>query len=228
MNGEPPFVTFNMVASDPEVRALIAAADVRLEVLGFNEHGPRHASRVSDVASRILLRLGYTEHQQHLARIAGFLHDIGNAVSRRNHGATGALLAHNILSRFGLPPRDVATIIGAIGAHGDDHGHPGLATDPVSAALILADKSDVHRSRVRGRDVKRFDRHDRIGFAAQSSHLAVSASANAITFEIALDAGIATEREFRDVFTGQLTMCEQAAETLACTFDVVISEVAAD
>lgn len=228
MNSGPPLVTFNIVATDPEVRALVAAADARLEILGLNEHGLSHASRVSDVASRILLSLGYTIRQQRLAGIAGFLHDIGNAVSRRNHAATGALLAHNILSRLGVDPRDVATIMGAIGAHGDDHGHPGVATEPISATLILADKSDVHRSRVRGRDVKRFDRHDRIGFAVQSSHLAVSASANAITFKLALDGGMATAREFRDLFAGQLTMCEQAAETLACTFEVVISEVAAD
>jgi len=223
---EPIRVTFQSTMNDPEVRALIAAADGKLDALGFNEHGWRHANQVADVAWQLLQDLGLDSHLTELAKIAGLLHDIGNAISRRNHAATGALLAHAVLSRLGMPPDDIAVIIGAIGSHGDDHGSPGIATDPASAALILADKADVHRSRVRTDDVTHFDVHDRVGFAVLSSSVFASTATNAITLEILLDYRLASPREFQDLFRRQLAMCRQAAALLSRTFDVVIAEVA--
>ncbi len=217
---------FHKVERDPEVRALIRAADERLRALGFNEHGARHVNRVANAASTILRKLGFDDHVQNQARIAGLLHDIGNAISREHHASTGARLAHAILSRLSVPSRDITVIIGAIESHGDNHGSPGAATDAVSAALILADKSDVYRSRVRGSETTHMDLHDRVGYSVISSRIRVDHQARTIRFELVQDPRIATEREFLDLFDGQLTMCRQAAELLACAFTAAFSEVA--
>lgn len=228
MNPQQPTVSFDAVAGDPESRALVAAADTKLDVLGFNEHGFRHANQAAEIGSRIMRDLGFDSHTQELAKIAGLLHDIGNAISRRSHASTGALLAHGLLSRMGMPPDQTAVIIGAIGSHGDDHGSPGVPTDPISAALILADKTDVHRSRVRRRDASRFDRHDRVGFAVVSSGTSNSSESNRIVFELVMDVRFASPHEFRDLFQRQLIMCRDAADFLSCTFEIAISEVATD
>lgn len=224
MTGPPD--QFHTVESDPEVRALVGAADDRLRVLGLNEHGFAHVRRVEAVAATILRELGFDDQAQEQARIAALLHDIGNAVSRRHHATTGALLAHTILSRLNVPPLDISVIIGAIGSHGDDHGIPGVATDPVSAALILADKADVHRSRIRERDATSLDLHDRVGFSVMSSRIIVDHDARVLRFEIVQDAGIASAREFRDLFSIQLAMCDQAAKMLDHPLILGISEVA--
>ncbi len=228
MHPQPHVISFDAIAKDPEVRALIAAADRKLDVLGFNEHGFRHANHVADGASRIMNDLGFDSHHQHMAKIAGLLHDLGNVISRRNHATTGAVLAHGLLTRRGMAPDETAVIIGAIGSHGDDYGSPGIPTDPVSAAVILADKTDVHRSRVRGTDISRFDRHDRVGFAVTSSRMLVAPGSGRIDFELVLDGGIASSHELQDLFQRELTMCRQAAAFLSCTFDLVITEVATD
>lgn len=228
MKSEPSSITFEAIASDPEVRTLIAAADRKLAALGFNEHGFRHAHHVSACASGILKELAFDSHQQELAKIAGLLHDIGNSESRRNHATTSATLAHDVLSRMGMAPNDIATIVGAIGSHGGDDSGQGVATDPVSAALILADKSDVHRSRVRTSQTQCHDLHDRVGFSVLSSITSVSSETRKITMELVQNVGVASSREFRELFQRQLMMCRQAAEILCCTFDVVITEVATD
>ena len=174
---------------DPEVQAFIQAGEKKtkrslpLGVLGFTEHGFRHvAGAWRRIPPRnVLIRLEDDAREQDLAAIAGYMHDIGNVVSRHGNASTGAMLAYPILTRLGMPHSEKAIILGAIGSHGDDHGQRGEPVNPVSAALILADKSDVHRSRVRNLDPSKFDDHDRVNYAATSSFLRVDAENRTIT-----------------------------------------------
>ncbi|MGH2559556.1 MAG: HD domain-containing protein, partial [Thermomicrobiales bacterium] len=147
-----PSLLLDIVKADREVQAYIRQANRTLGVLGFTEHGFRHVGLVANIARNVLRLLDYDYRQQELAAIAGYLHDLGNVISRHGHAATGAMLAYHILNRLGMAAEDVAVVLGAIGSHGDDSGRLGEPVHPVSAALILADKSDVHRSRVRNTD----------------------------------------------------------------------------
>ncbi len=213
------------VRNDPEVRAFITQANINLGVLGFTEHGFRHVGLVSNIARNVLARLGYDERQQELAAIAGYLHDIGNVVSRHGHASTGAMLAYPILTRLGMDPEDTAVVLGAIGSHGDDGGRLGEPVHPVSAALILADKSDVHRSRVRNTDESTFDQHDRVNYAATSSFLRVDRSAGTITLELTIDTQMAPVMEYFEIFLPRMLMSRHAATLLDCRFHISINEV---
>jgi metal-dependent HD superfamily phosphatase/phosphodiesterase len=220
-----PIVTLDVVRADPEVQAFIRQANKNLGVLGFTEHGFRHVGLVSNIARNVLRLLEYDARQQELAAIAGYLHDIGNVVSRHGHAATGASLAHPILNRLGMPPDDVAVVLGAIGSHGDDHHRLGEPVHPVSAALILADKSDVHRSRVRNTYPTSFDQHDRVNYAATSSFLRVDAAAKTITLELTIDTTMAPVIEYFEIFLPRMLMSRHAAELLDCVFHITINEV---
>lgn len=217
---------FHAVRSDPQIRRLIDAADEHARELGLNEHGLRHVLYVARTASTILRELGFNKHVQGQAGIAGFLHDVGNAVSREDHASTGARIAGVELARISMSPVDIAVICGAIRAHGDDHGKPGVATDAVSAALMLADKSDVHRSRVRGQDVSRMDRHDRVGYSVVSSSIRADHPSRTIHWELVQDVRFANDHEFLDLFSRQLVMCRRAARFLDCDFEIACSRVA--
>ncbi|MDQ3043647.1 MAG: HD domain-containing protein [Chloroflexota bacterium] len=216
---------FDAVRADAEVQALIKQANVNLGVLGFTEHGFRHINLVASIARNVLRLLKYDERQQELAAIAGYLHDIGNVVSRHGHATTGAILAHQILLRLRVSPEDMAVILGAIGSHGDDHHRLGEPVNPVSAALILADKSDVHRSRVRNLDHATFDQHDRVNYAATSSFLRVAADAQTITLELAIDTEMAPVMQYFEIFLPRMLMSRHAAELLECAFHITINEV---
>ncbi|HEV2528572.1 MAG TPA: HD domain-containing protein [Thermomicrobiales bacterium] len=213
------------VRNDPEVRAFITQANINLGVLGFTEHGFRHVGLVSNIARNVLARLGYDERQQELAAIAGYLHDIGNVVSRHGHAGTGAMLAYPILTRLKSDPEDTAVVLGAIGSHGDDGGRLGEPVHPVSAALILADKSDVHRSRVRNTDESTFDQHDRVNYAATSSFLRVDRAARTITLELAIDTQMAPVMEYFEIFLPRMLMSRHAATLLDCHFHISINDV---
>lgn len=221
----PDVVTFEMVSNDPEVAALIEQANANLGVMGFSEHGVRHVTLVSRIAVNVLKRLGYDEQMQELAAIAGYLHDMGNAISRYDHSLTGAILARDILVRMGMPPADVSIVMAAIGSHGDDSDRLGEPVHPVSAALILADKSDVHRSRVRNPDPTTFDAHDRVNYAATSSFLRVDDEAKTITLELAIDTAEAQVMHYFEIFLPRMLMSRRAAEFLGCAFHIVINEV---
>lgn len=218
-------LTLDKVKADPEVQALITQANINLGVLGFTEHGFRHVGLVSSIARNVLRILGYDERQQELAAITGYLHDIGNVVSRHGHATTSAMLAHSILLRLGMAPEDIAVVLGAIGSHGDDHGRLGEPVNPVSAAAILADKSDVHRSRVRNTDLASFDQHDRVNYAATSSFLRVDPEAMTITLELTIDTEIAPVMNYFEIFLPRMLMCRHAAELLGCEFHIVMNEV---
>lgn len=213
------------LARDPEVAAYIEAANANLGVLGFTEHGMRHVNLVASIARNILRHLEYEPHLQELAAIAGYLHDIGNVVSRYDHGTTGALLAREILIRHHVAYEDVALILGAIGSHGDDSQRLGEAINPVSAALILADKSDVHRSRVREKDPREFDQHDQVNYASKSSFLRVDKEQHRITLELTIDTSISQVMNYFEIFLPRMLMCRRAAEFLDCAFHININEV---
>jgi hypothetical protein len=220
-----PSLSFEEVRNDPEVQAYIKQANINLGVLGFTEHGFRHVGLVANIARNVLRLLDYDERQQELAAIAGYLHDIGNVISRHGHATTSAMLAYSILNRLGMPHPDVAIVLGALGSHGDDHGRLGEAVNPVSAALILADKSDVHRSRVRNTDPSTFDQHDRVNYAATSSFLRVDAEAKTITLELSIDTEIAPVMNYFEIFLPRMLMSRHAAELLGCQFHIVMNEV---
>lgn len=218
-------ITVVDLESDPEVRAYIEAGNANLAVLGFTEHGLRHASLVSHIARNVLRRLGYDQREQELAAIAGYLHDIGNAISRYDHSLTGALLAGQILRRHGVAPEDIALVMGAIGSHGDDSQRLGEPVHAVSAALILADKSDVHRSRVQNPDRNAFDQHDRVNYAAVSSFLRVDPNEKSITLELTIDTTIAPVMHYFEIFLPRMLMSVRAAEFLGCAFHININGV---
>jgi hypothetical protein len=218
-------LSYDAVKGDPEVQAYIKQANKNLGVLGFTEHGFRHVGLVANIARNVMRLLDFDPRQQELAAIAGYLHDIGNVISRHGHATSGALLAYPILNRLGMAPEDVAIVLGAIGSHGDDHGRLGEPVHPVSAALILADKSDVHRSRVRNTDPATFDQHDRVNYAATSSFLRVSPEVMTITLELTIDTEMAPVMQYFEIFLPRMLMSRHAAEMLNCAFHITINEV---
>ena len=180
---------------------------------------------VSKIARNVLRHLGYDREYQELASIAGYLHDVGNVISRYDHAYTGAMLARDVLSRMGMPPSDVAIIMGAIGSHGDDSQRLGEAVHPVSAALILADKSDVHRSRVRNPDAATFVQHDRVNYASESSVLRVDPENKRIALGLTIDTSISQVMHYFEIFLPRMLMSRRAAEFLGCAFHIDINGV---
>jgi hypothetical protein len=217
-------VSLDTVKADPEVQAFIRNANRNLGAIGYTEHGFRHVGLVANIARNILKRMGFDRRQQELAAIAGYLHDMGNVVSRFDHARTGALLAHGILRRLGATPEDAAIVMGAIGSH-EDEGHMGEPVHAVSAALILADKADVHRSRVRNPEPTTFDQHDRVNFAATSSRLRVDPDAKSITLELEIDTSIAPVMHYFEIFLPRMLMSRRAAEALGHAFHITINDV---
>ncbi|MDQ3991722.1 MAG: HD domain-containing protein [Actinomycetota bacterium] len=212
-------VTLDDVQNDPRFSAFIAQADRMMEGLGYTEHGFRHAGLTGKIARNVLHRLGYDAHTATLGALAGYLHDIGNTVSRRSHGQTGAILIHDVL-RDRMPPQDLAVIMGAVGNHEEEYGQ---AVGPVAAAVILADKSDVHRSRVRKEAKIEFDVHDRVNYAAEQSFLRVDSAARTVTLELTIDTEISHVMEYFEIFLDRMVMCRRAAEQLDCRFSLEIN-----
>ncbi len=208
-------LTFKEIQENEEIRAYMEKGNMNLGVMGFTEHYLAHAMKVSQTAADILSELGYSAREVELARIAGYMHDLGNCINRNDHAHTGGLMAMQILRDLGMPPKEVAVVIAAIGNHDEKTG---TAVDPVSASLILADKCDVRRSRVRGRDKSQFDIHDRVNYAAVASSVLVDKAAKEITLDIELDDSICAVMDYFEIFLGRMLMCRRAAEMLKCTF----------
>jgi uncharacterized protein len=217
-------ITLDTVKSDPEVQSLIRNANRNLGAIGYTEHGFRHVGLVANIARNILKRMGFDRRHQELAAISGYLHDVGNVVSRHDHARTGALLAHGILNRLGANHEDTAIVMGAIGSH-EDEGHMGDPVHAVSAALILADKADVHRSRVRNTDPTAFDQHDRVNYAATSSRLHVDPDQKSVTLQLAIDTAIAPVMQYFEIFLPRMLMSRRAAEALGYDFHITINDV---
>jgi hypothetical protein len=213
-------VTLADVRGDREVLVFIDKADENLGVLGYTEHGRRHASTVGRVAASVLRRLGYSDREVELAAIAGFLHDVGNGINRLDHGIAAALFAQHVLERLGMDPEEYAEVMCAIGNHEEEYGE---AVSPMAAAVIIADKSDVHRSRVRVLDPDTEDIHDRVNMATTRSSLGVSRRSKAIPLELDIDTSIIQVMQYFEIFLSRMIMCRRAAEFLGCTFGIVIN-----
>jgi len=214
-------VTLQDIKADPYVQALIDAGNRHLAAIGFTEHGLRHAGLVSHIASNILEKMEHPERECELAAIAGYLHDIGNAVNRVAHAHSGAILAAGILERHEMIPEEIAIIIGAIGNHDEQDGNP---VNVISAALILADKSDVHRSRVRNPDLAKFDIHDRVNYAVKRSFLRVYPKER-IALELTIDTKICPVMEYFEIFLARMLLSRKAAEFLLTQFELKINDV---
>ncbi len=213
-------VTFDQVRDNPRVKAFIRSADSALEVIGYTEHGERHVGLVAHIAYNTLKRLGHPEREAELAAIAGYLHDIGNAVNREVHAETGAVMAMRILSDMNMPDEEIAMVMGAIGNH---HETDGSAISSVAAAVILGDKSDVHRTRVRNPDMIKFDVHDRVNYAVEKSFLNVDESRKEITLELTIDTTISQVMEYFEIFMTRMLACRKAAIFLGTSFGLTVN-----
>ena len=214
-------ITFNEILENAEIRAYIEKGNENLGAMGFTEHARAHAMRAAGVASGILEKLGYGEKEIELAKIAGYMHDIGNCVNRHDHAHSGAIMAMTILRGLDMPYEDIAVVMAAIGNHDEKTGTP---VDAVSAALILADKGDVRRSRVRAQRESDFDIHDRVNYAAVKSSLRVDAQEKIIEMTVELDENWCSVLDYFEIFTERMTMCKRAAAKLGCRFSIVAND----
>lgn len=213
-------LTVNDLKNSKEVITFLEIAEKQMEVLGYTEHSFRHVALVSETAGDILQKLGYGEREVELARIAGYLHDIGNAVNRDDHAHSGAILAYNMLAKMGMEFGEAAEIMLAIGSHDE---RTGTAVSNISAALILADKSDVHRSRVRNTDFATFDIHDRVNYAVEKSKIAVDKKNGTAMLELCIDTKICPVMDYFEIFLTRMTMNRRAATFLGLIFQLLIN-----
>lgn len=208
-------MTYEQIKQNEAVRAYIKKGNDKLGVLGFTDHSEAHCALVAERAGEILKRFGYSEHEIELVKIAGFLHDIGNAINRSHHAEYGALLADRLLAQTELSTEDRVEIVSCIGNHDESTGG---AFDAVSAALIIADKSDVRRNRVRTKERSAFDKHDRVNYAVTEAELELLPEARKICLHLKIDETICTMYEYFEIFLGRMLMCRQAAEVLGAHF----------
>lgn len=215
-------LNFDDIRKNEQIAALIEAGNDALGVIGFTDHGYAHAGMTATTAGTILETLGYDERTCELARIAGYMHDIGNAVNRQNHALTGATMAFSLLTSLGMAPVEIATIIGAIGNHDE---HAANAVSPLSAALLLADKSDVRRSRVRCNpsDIS-FDIHDRVNYAVVESNLIIDKEREVITLKLTIDTAICPVMDYFEIFLTRMILCREAAAYLKLQFELIIND----
>lgn len=214
-------MTYEEVRTDAAVRVYIAQADATLDALGFTEHSFAHVTRVAETAGEILQILGYSAREIELAKIAGYLHDIGNVVNRVDHSQSGAVMAFRILDRMEFPPEEIAAIVSAIGNHDEGTGVPVSA---MAASLIIADKSDVRRSRVRNRKDIRSDIHDRVNYAVTGAKLEVFPEEKQILLSLVIDTEISPVMDYFEIFMKRMLLCRKAAEKLGCVFRLKIND----
>ncbi|MDR1122886.1 MAG: HD domain-containing protein [Endomicrobium sp.] len=213
-------ITLEEVKKNSIVNVFVKSANEYLGSLGYTEHGVRHVRLVASIAENVLLYLDYPKRIQELAGIAGYIHDIGNVVNRQDHGQSAALLAMRLLKDIGMTPEEIALIISAIGNH-EQSGDP---VNPIAAALILADKSDVHKTRVRNRNISKYDIHDRVNFAVERSFLKVIKEKKVISLQLIIDTQISKVMEYFEIFMSRMLVCRRAATFLNCTFELIINE----
>ena len=213
-------MTYEDIKQNEEIRTYIARADESLIALGYTEHSFAHVTRVSEMAGYILSTLGYPERTVEVGKIAGYLHDIGNLVNRVDHSQSGAVMAFRLLQSLGFDPGETATIVTAIGNHDEGTGVP---VNAVAAALILADKSDVRRSRVRNTDTSTFDIHDRVNYSVDESKLELDPKAGEIRLRLHIDPAYSTVADYFEIFLTRMLLCKKAAEKLGQYFRLVIN-----
>ncbi len=213
-------MTFQEIARNQNVRTYIQRADESLVALGYTEHSFAHVTHVAQMAGNILSTLGYDDHTVEIAKIAGYLHDIGNLVNRVEHSQSGAVMAFRILNDMDFPVEDIATIVTAIGNHDEGTGVP---VNAVAAALILADKADVRRSRVRNRDISTFDIHDRVNYSVTDSKLTIREDRQIVTLELTVDPAFSSVMDYFEIFLQRMTFCRKAAHKLGMQFKLTIN-----
>ena len=211
---------FEAIRTSDEIRTYITQADASLIALGYTEHSFAHVTRCAQMAAHLLSRLGYEERQVELARISGYMHDIGNVVNRVDHAQSGAVMAFRILDKMGMAPEDVAVVITAIGNHDEGTAYP---VNAVAAALILADKTDVRRSRVRNRATISFDIHDRVNYAVEQSDLTLDTQAKTLTLELTIDTAISSVMDYFEIFMNRMLLCRKAAKYFGLEFRMVVN-----
>jgi len=214
-------LTYDEVTKSETIRTYITRADESLVALGFTEHSFSHVVHVASTAGYILETMGYDDRTVELARIAGYLHDIGNLVNRKDHSQSGAVMAWSILNDMNCDPSDIATIVTAIGNHDEGTGVP---VNAVAAALILADKADVRRSRVRNRDTSTFDIHDRVNYSVKKSALRINDEKTQVKLVLSVDTQYGSVMDYFEIFLGRMILCRKAAEKLGLQFKLIIND----
>lgn len=214
-------ITFSEIKNSEEIRTYIALADESLVALGFTEHSFAHVTHVAETVKYLLETLGYSEREVELGQIAGYLHDIGNLINRVDHSQSGAMMAFRILKDMGAQPEDIATIVTAIGNHDEGTGVP---VNPIAAALILADKSDVRRSRVRNPEFSQFDIHDRVNYSVRKSGLKINEEHTIVKLKLLIDTKYGSVMDYFEIFLNRMILCRKAAERLGLSFKLIINE----
>ena len=214
-------MTYEQIKDNETIQTYIAQADKSLAALGFTEHSFAHVTRVAEMAGYILSIMGHDPRTVEVAKIAGYLHDIGNLVNRVDHSQSGAVMAFRLLDNLGFDPQEIATIVTAIGNHDEGTGVP---VDEVAAALILADKSDVRRSRVRNQDIQSFDIHDRVNYSVTKSELKINEAHTLIKLKLTVDTRFGSVMDYFEIFMGRMLLCRKAAEKLGLQFKLMINE----
>lgn len=213
-------ITYNEIVNSETIKTYIIRADESLAALGFTEHSFAHVIHVAETAEYILRKLGYDERTIEITKIAGYLHDIGNLVNRKDHSQSGALMAFSILNDRDCDPAEVAAIVTAIGNHDEGTGVP---VNAVAAAMILADKADVRRSRVRNRDISTFDIHDRVNYSVIKSHLEINEEKTQVTLNLEIDTQYSSIMDYFEIFMERMILCRKAAEKLGLKFKLLIN-----
>ncbi len=214
-------VSYEVIINDPAIKAYIKKADESLISLGYTEHSFAHVYKVASNIEMILRGLGYSEHEIDLGKIAAYLHDIGNVINRIEHSQSGAVMAFRILDKLEMPAEDIATVITAIGNHDEGTGVP---VNPIAAALIIADKSDVRRTRVRNAHLSSFDIHDRVNYSVESSILKLDTVEKNIILDLKIDTEISPVMEYFEIFLDRMLLCRKASETLGMRFSLIIND----
>jgi len=214
-------MTFEQLKKDESIRTYIKCADESLIALGYTEHSFAHVTRVAEISAYILKTMGYPDDLIELSKIAGYLHDIGNLVNRIDHSQSGAVMAFRILDHLDFTASEIATVVTAIGNHDEGTGVP---VNPLAAALILADKSDVRRSRVRNTDIASFDIHDRVNYSVIASDLKISDDRKLITLTLKIDTQYGSVMDYFEIFLERMILCRKAAEKLGLSFKLLIND----
>ena len=213
-------ITKESIKNDESIRTYIRKADESMAALGFTEHNVAHVTKVADFAEKLLLALGYPARSAELAWIAGYMHDIGNIVNRHDHAQSGAVMAFRILDKLGCDPEELSTIVSAIGNHDEKTAFP---VNEVAAAIILGDKTDVRRSRVRNQEPSTFDIHDRVNFAVYQSCTFLSVVYMSVTLDLSIDSEISPVLTYFEIFMDRMLLCRNAAECLNLDFHLCIN-----
>lgn len=214
-------MTYEQIRQDEDIKVYIRQADASLGALGYTEHSFAHVGRVAHMAGYIMETLGYSAREVELVKIAGYMHDIGNVVNRVEHSQSGAVMAFRILDKMGFPAEEISLIVTAIGNHDEGTGVP---VNPLAAALILADKSDVRRNRVRTKDIAGFDIHDRVNYSVTDSELTINAERTTVQLKLTVDTHFSSVMDYFEIFMERMLLCRRAAETLGLRFKLDIND----